>query len=201
MNLTAQQPQSDPPPFDLSEENVAQLADALGAYHGEFAELFFRKEQTHWSLKYLEGLLLPSPSKSVEKLALSVPGGHVRNMQQFLGIGAWDDAAILQKHAELVAESLGEPEGVLIVDGSDFPKKGKYSAGVMRQYCGATGKIDNCQAGVFLAYASAKCHTLVDRRLYLPQEWFAADSRARWQPVGSGSCGRRTAESHRDTGA
>ena len=88
MNLTAQQPQSDPPPFDLAEENVAQLGDALGAYHAEFAELFFRKEQTHWSLKYLEGLLLPSPSKSVEKLALSVPGGHVRNMQQFLGIGA-----------------------------------------------------------------------------------------------------------------
>ncbi len=60
----------------------------------------------------------------------------------------------------------------LIVDGSDFPKKGKYSAGVARQYCGATGKVDNCQAAVFVAYASRKGHTLLDRRLYLPRKWF-----------------------------
>jgi len=102
-------------------------------------------------------------------------------MQQFIGEGAWDDAAILEKHAALVGESLGEADGVLIVDGSDFPKKGKHSAGVARQYCGATGKVDNCQAAVFVAYASRKGHTLLDRRLYLPQEWFEASSQARWQ--------------------
>jgi len=64
----------------------------------------------------------------VEKVALSVEGGQVRNMQLFLGGGKWDDHALVEKHAQLVAESLGDPDGALIVDGSDFPKKGKYSA-------------------------------------------------------------------------
>jgi len=73
---------------------------------------------------------------------------------------------------------------VVIVDGTDFPKKGKHSVGVARQYCGATGKVDNCQAAVFVAYASRKGHTLLDRRLYLPQEWFESASRSRWQRCG-----------------
>jgi SRSO17 transposase len=169
------------PPFELSAEDVEQLADELVAYHGEFAELFWRKEQAHWAMLYLEGLLLPAAGKSVERLALRLEGGNVRNMQQFLGEGAWDDAPILEKHAELVAESLGTAEGVLIVDGTDFPKKGRYSAGVARQYCGATGKIDNCQASVFVGYASTRGHTLLDGRLYLPQEWFEESSRQRWE--------------------
>jgi len=169
------------PPWDLSEEQVAHLAQELVAYHGQFKGLFYRKEQRRWALKYLQGLLLPNRNKCVERLALSVPGGHVRNMQKFLGAGLWEDGAILRRHAELVAQSLGERGGALIVDGSEFPKKGKYSAGVMRQYCGATGKIDNCQAGVFLAYASGRGHTLLDRRLYLPQEWFAQSAQPRWE--------------------
>jgi SRSO17 transposase len=158
--------------LELSAQDVVHLADELRAYHAEFADLFFRKEQQEWALKYLEGLLQPEGGKSVEPLALRVPGGNVRNMQQFIGEGAWDDAAILDKHATLVADSLGDTAGVLIVDGTDFPKKGNHSAGVARQYCGATGKVDNCQATVFVAYASPKGHTLLDRRLYLPKQWF-----------------------------
>jgi SRSO17 transposase len=172
----------EPPPFTLSEEDVLQLAEELQAYHREFAGLFWRREQREWALKYLEGLLRPaSDNKSAERLALRLEGGKVRNLQQFLGEGAWDDDAILARHAELVAESLGDAEGVLIVDGSDFAKKGRYSAGVARQYCGATGKVDNCQAGVFVAYASRHGYTLLDRRLYLPQEWFAPESGDRWE--------------------
>jgi len=169
------------PALELSAQDVVHLADELVAYHAQFAELFFRKEQQAWALKYLQGLVQPAGAKSVERLALRVPGGNVRNMQQFIGEGSWDDVAILRKHATLVAESLGEPAGVLIVDGTDFPKKGRHSVGVARQYCGATGKVDNCQAAVFVAYASRKGHTLLDRRLYLPQEWFEAASRARWE--------------------
>jgi SRSO17 transposase len=171
----------EPPRFTLSEQDVVCLAEELLTYYQEFAGLFFRREQSEWGLKYLQGLLLPEGGKSVEELALRLEGGNVRNMQQFLGEGAWDDEALLARHAELVAESVGDATGVLIVDGSDFPKKGRYSAGVARQYCGATGKIDNCQAGVFLAYASRHGHTLVDRRLYLPQEWFAPASGERWE--------------------
>jgi len=172
----------EPPSFSLSPEDVLCLADELQAYHQEFAGLFFRREQRQWALKYLEGLLLPAgDNKSTERLALRLKGGNVRNMQQFLGEGAWDDDAVLAHHAELVAKSLGDADGVLVVDGSDFPKKGRHSVGVARQYCGATGKIDNCQAGVFVAYASRQGHTLVDRRLYLPQEWFEPASRDRWE--------------------
>lgn len=184
MSSTTQALTSHLPPFELSEEDVAQLADELLAYHAQFADLFFRREQKEWALKYLEGLLLPDHGKSVETLALSVEGGNVRNMQQFIGKGAWDDEQILDKHAELVAESLGEAGGVLIVDGSEFPKKGKYSAGVARQWCGIRGKIDNCQAGVFLSYASPRGYVLVDRRLYLPQEWFEPAARDRWRRCG-----------------
>lgn len=170
------------PLLALSESDVFELADELGAYHGEFSELFFRREQRHWSLKYLEGLLqAEGDNKSTERLALRLRGGNVRNMQQFLGEGAWEDDAILKRHAELVGESLGEADGVLIVDGTDFPKKGKHSVGVARQYCGATGKVDNCQASVFLAYASRRGHTLLDRRLYLPDEWFEPTARERWE--------------------
>lgn len=172
------------PALELSAQDVLRLADELLAYHAEFAGLFFRKEQQQWALRCLEGLLQPEGGKSVEPLALRVPGGNVRNMQQFLGAGAWDDAAILAKHATLVADSLGDAAGVLIVDGTDFPKKGKHSAGVARQYCGATGKVDNCQAAVFVAYASRHGHTLLDRRLYLPADWFEPASRSRWERCG-----------------
>jgi len=173
-----------PPRFGMSEQEVMGLADELVAYHREFADLFGRREQRCWSLVCLQGLLLPGRRKCAEALALMVGKGKVREMQRFIGEGAWDDAAILRKHAELVADSLGEGGGVLIVDGSEFPKKGRHSVGVARQYCGATGKVDNCQAGVFVAYVSARGHTLLDRRLYVPEEWFETASRERWERCG-----------------
>lgn len=96
----------------------------------------------------------------------------VRAVPQFLGAGAWADAPILARREVLVAEDLGAPNGVLIVDGSGFPKQGTHSVGVARQYGGHVGKIANCQHGVFLAYASARGCTFVDRRLYMPADWF-----------------------------
>jgi hypothetical protein len=91
--------------------------------------------------------------------------------------GKWDDDALLAEHQRLVNETLGEEDGVLIIDGSDFPKHGGHSAGVAPQWCGHTGKKDNCQAGVFLGYASRKGATFLDRRLYLPESWFGEDYR------------------------
>jgi len=176
--------QASGPPLDLTEEDVLGLAEELVAYHAEFAELFLRREQQQWALTYAEGLLHPDLRKSVEPLALSLEGGNVRPMQRFIGAGAWEDEPLLRKHRELVAESLGAPEGVLIVDGTDFPKQGKHSVGVARQYCGATGKVDNCQASVFVAYASSRGHTLLEGRLYLPEEWFTEASRERGERCG-----------------
>ncbi len=170
------------PKCNLAPRDIVGLLDELRAYHAHFSPLFARREQRDWGLQYLQGLLSDLPRKSIEPMAL--PEGNVRAMQQFIGEGAWEDAAILAAHQRLVAETLGEPDAVLIVDGSDFPKKGPASVGVARQYCGALGKVANCQAGVFLAYVSRKGYTLVDRRLYLSHEWFTPAYRAQRQRCG-----------------
>src|SRR5205085_8191901 len=109
---------------------------------------------------------------------------HVRALQHFLSEAPWDDAPLLVQHQALVATALGSPNGVLIVDGSDVAKQGTHSVGVARQWCGASGKKDNCQAGVYLAYASARGATLLDRRLYVPAAWFVAEARARREACG-----------------
>jgi SRSO17 transposase len=173
-----------PPPLDLTPEEVAALADELVHYHAAFADLYYRKEQAHWGYKYLQGLMLPIERKSIEPMALTVDGGDVQAMQQFIGQGQWQDEALLRQHWFLVDETLGEADGVCIVDGSDFPKQGEHSVGVARQWCGRLGKVENCQAGVFAAYASRKGYTLLDRRLYLPDEWFDAARRERWHKCG-----------------
>jgi len=171
----------------LTAADLPDFADELAAYHHEFAPLFKRYEQRAWAKIYLHGLLTTDvPRKNIEAMALRLFGADeavartVRALQQFVGEGGWDDAAILAKHRRLVDEDLGEDDGVLIIDGSDFPKQGSHSAGVARQWCGHTGKKDNCQAGVFLGYASRKGYTLLDRQLYLPASWFAPESHGRW---------------------
>jgi SRSO17 transposase len=173
---------------NLASEEVASLAEELLAYHQHFAPLFYRREQREWAEIYLRGLLTADvPRKNVEAMALRLLGvglhaeRQVRALQQFIGEGKWDDDALLAEHQRLVNETLGEEDGVLIVDGSDFPKHGDHSAGVAPQWCGHTGKKDNCQAGVFVGYASRKGATLLDRRLYLPESWFDEDHQTRWQ--------------------
>jgi len=163
----------------LTAADLADVGEELAAYHAHFAPLFARREQRGWAAVYLRGLLTADvPRKNVEALALCLLGAgvdaprQVRALQQFIGAGAWDDAAILAAHERLVTETLGEADGVLILDGGDVPKRGGHSVGVAAQWCGATGKTDNCQAGVFLGYASRQGYTLVDRHLYVPKPWF-----------------------------
>jgi SRSO17 transposase len=130
----------------LTAEEAATLAEELAAYHQHFAPLFYRREQREWAEVYLRGLLTADvPRKNVEAMALRLLGAgphaerQVRALQQFIGEGAWDDQAILAEHQRLVNETLGEEDGVLIIDGSDFPKHGQHSAGVAPQWCGNTG--------------------------------------------------------------
>jgi SRSO17 transposase len=172
----------------LTPGDVSGVLEELAAYHAQFAPLFKRSEQRLGAEVYLRGLLTADvPRKNVEAMVLRLFGAgpdadrRVRALQQFVGESPWDDTAILAKHQSLVDESLGEDDGVFIIDGSDFAKQGKNSAGVARQWCGATGKKDNCQAGVFLGYASREGYTLLDRRLYLPERWFAEEHRELWQ--------------------
>jgi SRSO17 transposase len=178
----------------LTPADLAEVGEDLAAYQAHFAPLFARREQREWSAVYLRGLLLADVRrKNVEAMALRLLGAgpdaarqvrQVRALQQFIGEGGWDDDAILAAHQRLVAASLGEPDGALILDGSDVPKRGDHSAGAAPQWCGATGKTDTCRAGVFLGYASRTGYTLLDRRLFLPETWFDADHAARWRACG-----------------
>lgn len=176
------------PELHLRSADLESIVDDVMAYHARFAPLFARQEQREWAEVYLRGLLVADvPRKNVEAMALRLLGAgsgaerHVRALQHFVGEGAWDDDTILAEHQRYVDETLGEADGVLIIDGSDMPKQGTHSAGVARQWCGATGKKDNCQAGVFLGYASRKGATLLDRRLYLPAAWFTQEYEERWR--------------------
>jgi SRSO17 transposase len=125
-----------PPPLDLTPEEVAALADELVHYQAAFADLYYRKEQAQSGYTYLQGLMLPIKRKSIEPMALALDGGDIQAMQQFIGQGQWQDEVLLQQHWSLVDETLGEADGVCIVDGSDFPKQGEHSVGVARQWCG-----------------------------------------------------------------
>jgi SRSO17 transposase len=175
----------------LTVADLAGVVEELAAYHAHFAPLFRRPEQRAWAAVYLRGLLTADvPRKNVEALALRLLGAgpeadrRVRALQQFVGEGGWDDAGLLAAHQRLVAETLGEDDGALIIDGHETPKQGTHSVGVARQWCGHTGKQDNCQAGVYLGYASRQGYTLLDRRLYLPASWFSEEYRERWRACG-----------------
>jgi SRSO17 transposase len=100
----------------------------------------------------------------------------VRALQAFISEGMWDDGRLVQQHWKEVERDLGADDGVLMVDGSDFPKQGVHSVGVKRQYCGELGKRANCQAGVFVGYVSSQGYAMLDRRLYVPAEWLTDDA-------------------------
>jgi SRSO17 transposase len=180
--------EAQPPVQTVSPASVEGIVDELGAYHAAFASCFKYSGQARWFELYVRGLLVAEvPRKNIEAIALRLLGAgetaerDVRALQHFVSDGAWDDAAVLRRHWGLVEETLGADEGVLTVDGSDIPKQGTHSAGVARQYCGILGKRANCQAGVFVGYASRRGYTLLDRRLYLPELWFSPAYQGRWQ--------------------
>jgi SRSO17 transposase len=169
------------PQMDLTIEDMAHLVEELRAYHAIYSPLFQRREQRDAAHIYLQGLLAALPRKSIEPLVLAVEGvapHTVRALQSFISEGRWDDERLLHQHWKEVERDLGADDGVLMVDGSDFPKQGVHSAGVKRQYCGQLGKRANCQAGVFVGYVSTTGYTLLDRRLYLPEEWVTDDAYA-----------------------
>jgi len=112
-----------------------------------------------------------------------------RNLQRFASQYGWDEDEMRRRHWARAAELLADEQGVWSVDASEFAKKGEESVGVAPQYCGALGKVANCQSGVFICYSSPKGHARLDARLYLPQCWFT------WPrspaPAGCGSRRRR----------
>jgi SRSO17 transposase len=169
------------PAMELTPQAIDNLVEELREYHAIYSPLFRRREQREGAAQSLHGVLLASPRTSSEPMVLALEGAKaqaVRTLQLCIREGAWDDEVLLHRHWQEVDTSLGEDDGVLTLDGSDFLKQGRASVGVKRQYCGEVGKRANCQAGVFVGYASRKGDTLLDRRLYVPQAWVEDDAYA-----------------------
>ena len=161
------------PQFALTRSEIDAFMDELRGFHTAFRACFTRQEPRDQFFNSMVGQFSPLARKSIEPIALQVEGGKVRAMQRLVSEALWDEDAMLETYHRLVQEEMGEPDGVLILDETGFAKKGQDSVGVARQYCGAIGKVENCQVGVFAAYASRQGYALVDKRLFLPEPWFS----------------------------
>jgi SRSO17 transposase len=161
---------------EIDEAMRGDIAEQLVEFHQLFRDCFVRSQQRLLGLGYLRGLVSDIERKNIEAIALAFGGEKkVRSMQNFLSRYPWDEAKMLERCHRLLREAIGEREGMWCVDSTEFPKKGKESVGVARQYCGARGKTDNCQSGVFASFTSAVGYGLLEGRLYLPKLWFTPE--------------------------
>lgn len=183
MSTTIVAPTCPLPPCNLTEQDVESLRPQLAAFVGLFAACFARADQRAWAHAYLQGLLSDLPRKSIEPIALAF-GLPIRALQAFIGESPWLSSPLLVQQQAVMAQTLGEQDAALLVDESGMPKQGLHSVGVARQYCGALGKVTNCQMGVFIGYASTKGYTLIDGRLFVPECWFDDAHRALRAEVG-----------------
>jgi SRSO17 transposase len=160
----------------VSPETIRDRIDRLTDFLRRYLPKFYRTEQRHNATTVIRGLLSGLERKTCEPIAIEA-GLARKPIQFFVGAGKWDDEAVMAELRVHVREELAEPEGVVIIDPSSFPKKGTESCGVDRQWCGRLGKVDNCQLGVFLAYAAEAGYAPLDRQLYLPEEWANDEAR------------------------
>lgn len=161
----------------VSVEQVQGWAQHLEALHHRIARRFARSEQRQRSLAYLKALLAPLERKNgwqvAEQMGATIPDG----VQRLLNAADWNADSLRDDLRAYVVEHLGDPEAVLVLDETGFLKKGDKSVGVQRQYSGTAGRIENCQVGVFLCYASPKSAAFLDRTLYMPKDWVFAPER------------------------
>jgi SRSO17 transposase len=160
----------------LTPDAVRGCQDRITTFLQRYLPRFYRAEQRTHAALVIRGLLSGLQRKTCEPIAVEA-GVHRKPVQNFVGAGGWDDEAVMAELRGHAREVLGHPDAVLILDPSGFPKTGTESCGVARQWCGRLGKQDNCQLGVFLAYAAPGGSAPLDRRLYLPKDW--ADDPAR----------------------
>jgi SRSO17 transposase len=164
----------------MDEAEFAQVAASFATFHAQFAPLFGRKEAQAHGEQYVRGLLVQQTDRrNAENVAEVLDGVSARALQRFLTDAPWESEPVIARLQQFLGPRLSTPEGVWIIDESGFPKQGRHSVGVTHQYCGRLGKLANCQVGVFLAYASAHGHALVDAHLYLPEKWVNDPERCR----------------------
>ena len=154
----------------VAPEIFHQVMARLHTFMDPFVAIFPTQALTQQARTYISGLLSDVERKNVESIAYRF-GQERLPLQRFIGWADWDDTPLRQELMHQVAHHLGHDDGVLVFDPSAFAKSGPESVGVARQWCGRLGKVDNCQVAIYLGYVSAKGHTLVDMRLYLPKEW------------------------------
>ena len=160
-----------PSPTDVALETVRPWAVWLTEVERRIMPRFARHEARRRVWAYLRGLLSPVERKNGWQVAEVVGDTTPYGIQHLLGRAQWDAEEVRKDLRAYVVEHLGDPQAVLVIDETGFLKKGLHSAGVARQYSGTAGRVENCQVGVFLTYASSQGHVLLDRELYLPQEW------------------------------
>jgi SRSO17 transposase len=153
------------------DEAVAAWQSGLDDLFARVAGRFSRVEPRRLAFAYVRGLLAPLERRNGWTIAEHAGRRSPNAVQEMLYSPCWDPDAMRDDVRDYVIEYLGEPGGVLIADETGFVKKGVRSAGVQRQYTGTAGKVENCQIGTFLAYASAGGRALIDRELYLPKSW------------------------------
>ena len=163
----------------MDEQQLLALKPELDRFLDRFAPLFGRDENQVHARRFVQGLLHGGERRNTENIAQALRGGPVRSLQAFIGTGTWPDGQILTELRTAVLEALAEDDAVWNSDETGFPKKGTQSVGVKRQYCGTLGRTDNCRVAVFANYGSAKGHTFMDRRLFLPEEWAGDRDRRR----------------------
>ena len=166
----------------LAVRQARSWAEGLGEIAALIGERFSRSELRERALTYLRGLLSPVERKNGWQLAEEAGDETPYATQHLLGRAVWSADEVRDDLREYVVKHLGDEAGVLVIDETGFLKKGTKSAGVRRQYSGTAGRVENCQIGVFLAYATHQGRTFLDRELYLPREW--AEDKERMEGAG-----------------
>ncbi len=156
---------------------LKSVESRLDRFLKDVIEPMGRSERRHWAKVYVQGLLLDGERKSIEPMAERISEADVQALRQFVGQSPWPAAEVQRRLAEKVVDLLSEPE-VWIIDETSFPKAGTHSVGVARQYCGALGKVANCQVAVSLHWSSAEASCPLMWRLFLPKEWIEDQGRA-----------------------
>ena len=153
----------------LSERELARVRGRLVEFAGEMFESLTRRDQRRWGECYLRGLMLDGKRKSIEPMAARLEDGDEQCLQQFVNQSPWDPVPVRRALARRMSRELS-PEA-WVIDDTGFPKFGKMSVGVARQYSGALGKIGNCQIGVSINAATEDASCPLDWRLFIPEEW------------------------------
>jgi len=169
---------------DLCVAQVQEWADGLAELHALIGHRFARSEPREHALAYVQGLLSGEERKNSWTLSERAGDATPDGMQRLLSTADWDPDLVREDLQTYVVAALGDRNGVLIIDETGFLKKGTRSAGVSRQYSGTAGRIENCQIGVFLTYATPVGRTFLDRGLYLPKAWTADRDRCAAAGIG-----------------